>query len=125
MSAPIALSTPMPLGARPSPAPRPEAGASLPAPAAPTVAPPKPVQLNINPEEERRQVQEAVAMLNQQVSKHQMGLGFHVDEALGGPVVTVRNTASGEVIRQIPNEVVVKFAHHLDSLKGLLHNDRA
>jgi len=36
----------------------------------------------------------------------------------------VRNTNTGEVIRQIPNEVVVKFAHSLENLKGLLFNEK-
>jgi flagellar protein FlaG len=48
-----------------------------------------------------------------------------MDEALGRPVVTVRNTESGEVVRQIPNEVVVKVAHNIEAFKGLLHNGTA
>jgi flagellar protein FlaG len=48
-----------------------------------------------------------------------------MDEALGRPVVTVKNTQSGEVIRQIPNEVVVKIAHNIEAFKGLLHSGMA
>jgi uncharacterized FlaG/YvyC family protein len=40
-------------------------------------------------------------------------------------VVTVTNTVSGEVIRQIPNEAVVRVAHFIDGAKGLLHNAKA
>ncbi len=89
---------------------------------APKVMAPKPVQLQVNVEAERQQVQEALDMLNQQVTKNTAGLGFSMDESLGRPVVVVRNTVSGEVIRQIPNEVVVRIAHRLDSAKGLFHN---
>lgn len=89
---------------------------------APRVMAPKPVQLQVNLEAERQQVQEALAMLNQQVTKNTSGLGFSMDETLGRPVVIVRNTVSGEVIRQIPNEVVVRIARQLDSAKGLFHN---
>ena len=89
---------------------------------APKVMAPKPVQLQVNVEAERQQVQEALAMLNQQVAKNTSGLGFSMDESLGRPVVIVRNTVSGEVIRQIPNEVVVRIARQMDLAKGLFHN---
>jgi flagellar protein FlaG len=48
-----------------------------------------------------------------------------VDEAVGGPVVTVRSAESGEVVRQIPNEVIVRIAHNLEKVKGLLFNGKA
>jgi len=53
------------------------------------------------------------------------GLGFRIDEAVGGPVVTVRSADTGEVVRQIPNEVVVRVAHNIDKIKGLLLNAKA
>ncbi len=40
-------------------------------------------------------------------------LTFSIDEATGHTVVTVRDTASGEVIRQIPNEEALRLAHSL------------
>jgi len=41
------------------------------------------------------------------------------------PVVTVRNTVTGEVVRQIPNEVVIRVAENIDVVKkGLLHNSK-
>jgi uncharacterized FlaG/YvyC family protein len=45
-----------------------------------------------------------------------------VDKSLNTPVVTVRNTHTGEVVRQIPTEVVVQLAHSIDDMKGLLLN---
>ena len=89
----------------------------------PKVVAPKPVQLSINIEAERIQLKEAVALLNQQANSNLAGLGFVMDEKLGRPIVTVRNTVSGEVIRQIPNEVVVRVARQMDLAKGLLHNE--
>lgn len=59
-------------------------------------------------------------MLNRQVNANNRGLGFHVDEAVGGPVVTVRSAATGEVVRQIPNETAVNVAHNIEKMKGLL-----
>ena len=52
------------------------------------------------------------------------GLGFHMDEAVGGPVVTVRSSETGEVVRQIPNEVVVRVAHSIEKMKGLMFNSK-
>jgi flagellar protein FlaG len=52
------------------------------------------------------------------------GLGFQIDEAVGGPVVTVRSADTGEVVRQIPNEAVVRIAHNIEKVKGLLLNAR-
>jgi uncharacterized FlaG/YvyC family protein len=37
----------------------------------------------------------------------------------------VKNQQSGEVIRQIPSEVVIKVAHSIEDLKGMLHNQAA
>jgi len=50
------------------------------------------------------------------------GLHFSIDDKMRMPVILVKNRESGEVIRQIPNEVVIKVAHSIDDLKGLLHN---
>jgi flagellar protein FlaG len=44
---------------------------------------------------------------------------------LNRPIVTVVNSQTGEVVRQIPNEVVVRVAHHLDNLKGMLLNEKS
>ncbi len=89
------------------------------------VQPPQKAEIHFDANEIRQDLKEAIDLLNNQVSKHNLGLGFVMDEALGRPVVTVRNTESGEVVRQIPNEVVVKVAHNIEAFKGLLHNGTA
>ena len=68
------------------------------------------------------EVRQAVEMLNKQLSKSNQVLGFSYDESVKSPVITVTNSESGEVIRQIPNEQVVRMAHHIDQLKGLVFN---
>ena len=92
-------------------------------PDTPKVQAPKPVAIKFDASEVRQNLQEAVSLLNQQMSSTKRGLGFQVDEAVGGPVVTVRSAESGEVVRQIPNEVVVRIAHNIEAFKGLLHNE--
>jgi flagellar protein FlaG len=83
------------------------------------------VAIKFDASEIRQNLQEAVSMLNKQMSSTKRGLGFQVDEAVGGPVVTVRSAESGEVVRQIPNEVVVRIAHNIDKYKGLLFSAKA
>jgi flagellar protein FlaG len=94
-------------------------------PETPKVLAPKPVAIQFDASEVRQNLQEAVSMLNQQVASTKRGLGFQIDEAVGGPVVTVRSAETGEVVRQIPNEVVVRVAHNIEKVKGLLLNARA
>ena len=108
----------------PSPPVNPNPSANAPAQAinAPKVFEHKQVQLQINPAQERENLKQAVSMLNQQVQQTNRGLGFRMDEVLNAPVVTVTSAQTGEVVRQIPNEVVVHIAHGIEDLKGLLHN---
>jgi len=91
----------------------------------PKVQAPKPVAIKFDASEVRQNLQEAVTMLNKQMSSTKRGLGFQVDEAVGGPVVTVRSAESGEVVRQIPNETVVSIAHNIEKIKGLLFSSKA
>ena len=90
--------------------------------AAPAVRAPIKVKLQIDPEQSRKNVQEAIDRLNDVMKKTAQSLNFKMDDAINAPVVTVRNTVTGEVVRQIPNEVVIKVAHNIDTMKGLLHN---
>jgi len=94
-------------------------------PETPKVLAPKPVAIKFDASEIRRNLQDAVSMLNQQMASTNRGLGFRIDDAVGGPVVTVRSAETGEVVRQIPNEVVVRVAHNIDRIKGLLLNAKA
>jgi len=105
---------------RPAATTPPSSSAAAQAPESPKVQAPKPVAIQFDAAEVRQNLAEAVSMLNRQVTAHNRGLGFHIDEALGGPVVTVRSSETGEVVRQIPNETVVGLAHNIERMKGLL-----
>ena len=100
-------------------------GSAIQIPETPKVMAPKPVAIKFDASEIRRNLQDAVSMLNQQMASTNRGLGFRIDEAVGGPVVTVRSAETGEVVRQIPNEVVVRLAHNIEKVKGLLLNAKA
>jgi flagellar protein FlaG len=85
----------------------------------------KQVHLQINPAQERENLKQAVNMLNQQVQQTNRGLGFRMVEVLNAPVVTVTSAQTGEVVRQIPSEVVIRVAHNIEKVKGMLFNGRA
>jgi hypothetical protein len=51
-------------------------------------------------------------------------LGFRIDPAVSGTIVTVSNLETGQVIRQIPDEVVVRVAHSIEKMKGLLFDGK-
>ncbi len=94
-------------------------------PERPKLAVPKRPELQFNAAENRKSLQEAVSMLNEQVASHKNGLGFSINDSIDVPVVTVKNTVTGEVVRQIPNEVVIRVAQNIDTVqKGLLHNSK-
>jgi len=103
-----------------------QAAAPEPAPAAAqkaVITPPERTKVKMDSETMRKNLQEAINRINEMVRDGGRGLNFSLDEKLGRPIVMVRNLESGEVIRQIPNEVVVKVAHSIEDLKGMLHNE--
>lgn len=85
---------------------------------------PKHVELSIDPEESRRNLKEAIAHLNDSMQKNQRDLSFAIDDSTDSAVITVKSATTGEVVRQIPNETVLRVAHNIDSVKGLMHNSK-
>lgn len=51
------------------------------------------------------------------------GLQFRIDEVLDRPIVSVIDEASGAVIRQLPSEEVVRAAHNIEYMRGILFDD--
>ena len=89
------------------------------------VAVPKAADIKYDASEIKQSLQDAVRILNEQVSSKSQGLGFSYDESIKSAVITVRNTNTGQVVRQIPGEDVLRMAHKLDQLKGILYNEKA
>ena len=81
----------------------------------------KPV-IDFDPRESKRKLSEAISQLNEMMQSSGTNLHFSRDEVLNQTVITVKNTQSGNVIRQIPDITFLKVAHSIESLKGLLHN---
>jgi flagellar protein FlaG len=89
----------------------------------PKVQAPKPVEIKVDLEKLKANLQESLQKLNETMRDGGRNLSFHMDEQLGGLVVQVKNADTGEVVRQIPNEMVVRMARNFEAYKGVLHNE--
>ena len=74
--------------------------------------------------ESRRTLEEASEQLNQQMRRNNRDLSFSVDDVADKVVVIVKNK-EGEVVRQIPDEAVLRVAHNLENIKGLMQDDKS
>ena len=83
-------------------------------------APSTPAAISFDPSKSLENLKTAVKLLNEQLVSSNRGLGFSFDEAKKTPVIKVTNLTSGEVIRQIPSEDLLKLAHRIDEFKGIL-----
>ena len=90
--------------------------------AAPKVVAPKPIEIKFDQAQATKNLKEAVSLLNKQMADTGRGLGFSYDESKASAVIKVRNINTGEVVRQIPSEDVLRIAHKIDDLKGILYN---
>ena len=71
-----------------------------------------------------QQLEAAVDEIRKMADDNLMNLGFSIDRKINTHVVVVTDKNSGEVIRQIPNEVVIRVAHNIADLKGLLFDKK-
>ena len=79
--------------------------------------------LALSRELNEERVREAVEEINTELFKLQSELGFSVDKVANDIVVTVKRKESGELVRQIPSEAVLKLAHNFEKLKGVFLDD--
>ncbi len=68
----------------------------------------------------QHRINEVVDTLNKYVSFSPNDLHFAVDEVSNRYMVTVSSEDTGEVIRQVPAEAVLRVAHNIEKLKGLI-----
>ena len=68
-------------------------------------------------------LQDAIATLNERMKSSQKDLSFSVDQISKRFVVTVMDQNTGEVIRSIPGESVLRVAHSIEALKGVLFEE--
>lgn len=77
------------------------------------------------PRPDREQVQEVARQLQRVAEPVAQNLQFTVDGETGKTVIRVVDSATKEVIRQIPNEEVLAIARAMDRLQGLLLKGKA
>ena len=68
-------------------------------------------------------IEEAVALLNDTLGRHQTSALIRRDEELNRYIVTIRDKESGEIVREIPDEALIKFARNLKEMKGILFDE--
>jgi len=71
------------------------------------------------------ELKKAVDAINRRLDESGQNLQFSLDEDSGKMVVRVVDTATKDVIRQIPSEVALAISHSLEKLQGLLLKQKA
>ena len=66
----------------------------------------------------------AVVEINKALEKIPTTLAFQVDEVSNRFIVNVADISTGELIRQIPGDAVLRIARQLESLKGIIFDDK-
>ena len=66
------------------------------------------------------ELREAISTLNAALEKSPTKAIITRDEDLNRFIVRIADQSSGEVVREIPSEAVLKFARNLQELKGLI-----
>lgn len=66
----------------------------------------------------------AVVEINRALEKIPTSLVFQVDETSKRFIVNVADISTGEHIRQIPGDAVLRIARQLESLKGIIFDDK-
>jgi flagellar protein FlaG len=91
------------------------------------ILPPAPVQQAAPKQPDPRQqttTMEAMKSAAEQIESYLRSIGraleFSIDEDTGRTVVTVRDSATGETIRQIPSEEALRLAHALGNKPNAL-----
>jgi flagellar protein FlaG len=77
------------------------------------------------PAVDRAQLQHAIETVNRQLAAAAQNLRFSVDDDTGKTVVRVVDTATGEVIRQVPSDELLAISRSIDRLQGLLFRQEA
>jgi flagellar protein FlaG len=67
---------------------------------------------------------DAIEALNAAVKKVPTSLHFSIDDASNRFVVQVTDTNTGEIIRKVPGDAILRIARQIESLKGVLFDDK-
>ena len=68
-------------------------------------------------------IDDAVEFLNEALSRKNTSAQIRRDEELNRFLVTIKDKDSGEIVREVPPEALLKFARNLEELKGILFDE--
>ena len=70
-------------------------------------------------------IREKVRELEAALPKASNSLVFSVDEVLKRPVITVIDKKSGDVVRTLPSDEVIRVVHNIERMKGILFEGKS
>jgi flagellar protein FlaG len=73
----------------------------------------------------QKNLQDAIERLNEQMKSNGRQLNFSIDKTIDRTIVQVKNAETGEVIRQIPDETLLRVAHNIEQVKGMLLDEKS
>jgi flagellar protein FlaG len=73
----------------------------------------------------KTELEEAVKRLSEAIDQTPTATKITVDKELDRFIVQVTDKQTGEVVREIPGEAILKIARNIENLKGLLYDNKA
>ena len=71
-----------------------------------------------------KQLDDAIEELNATVKQVPTSLHFSIDDTSKRFIVQVTDTNTGEIIRKVPGDAILRIAKQIESLKGVLFDDK-
>ena len=71
----------------------------------------------------QERLERTIEMLNVDLELSETNLSFSVDKVSDRVLVAVVDENTGELVRQVPAEAILKVAHNIEALKGILFDD--
>ena len=62
----------------------------------------------------RKNLEEIVQRMNDQMKQTNRNLAFSIDDVANRYVISVKHSSTGEIIRQIPDESILRVAHSIE-----------
>ena len=70
-------------------------------------------------------IREMIRELEEALPAASNSLTFRVDEVLDRPIITVVDQKSGEIVRTLPSDEVLRVAHNIEKMRGILFDKPA
>ncbi len=92
--------------------------------------PPTPEKVEVNaesvpkPEIDPKVLKELISEINTEAARMNYRLSLSIDHDTNRVLIKFKDPESGEVVRQIPSEVVLEIAKRFDELKGALFDSQ-